>query len=1435
MQSGPTSDFSQIILSLLSPEDILQMSSGEVLNPDTINYKTCVPVTHGLLCERIFGPTKDYECACGKWSGARSKGIVCDSCGVLVAKNSVRKERWGHISLATPIVNCWYFKQSSNKIATLLGMSSASVNSLVYCTASLIIAPGLLAKKGVKAMDVISQEKLNDFDQNGDIPENNEELKDDDIMKVIIKTGGDAIYYLLKNFDLKKNYEDLHNKMLTSSRSNKASIKTRLKLIKSFLDSENTVLNKPEWMVLKILPVLPPELRPITLVDGTIATVDLNELYKTVIRRNNLLKSALENGACYPDVVINQFKHNLQKAVDSLIDNSKEVISNNSRRLKSLSERIKGKNGLFRQNLLGKRVDYSGRSVITVNPKLKIYECGLPKDMAAELFKPFIIRRLLDRGYAQGSNDAKDIIVRKDPIVYEILEYIVKGYPVLLNRAPTLHKMSIQAFQPKLIESETLQLNPLVCSQFNADFDGDQLGIHVPLTSEAIIEASVLMLSANNLLRSVDGNVCFVPNKEMVLGFYYLTMDVEENKDNIKDTSASKIENKKQTLIFSSYDEIEVAYNNKVVNIYDRILLYRNGDKIHTTVGKTFFNKILPDDFYYVNDVITSSKIKKIVKDICSNYSTNESVTILDKLKEIGFYWAHKSGLSINIDDILIPDDKQKIIDKAFQDVEKINTGFDNGMITDKDRYTQTIDIWNKATLDVKTSLLKMFENDKNKFNSVYLMLKSGARGSEDQIRQLSGMRGLMSKSQKDSQYDSSIIETPILSNFKEGLNVYDYFISTYGGRKGMIDTALKTADAGYLTRKLVDVAQYVVIQSDDCGANNGYPIYKFDVSGNVNSEDFIKKITGRIVAEDIYTYKKEKKIICKGEKITYDIAKEIDANGIQCVYVRSVFTCQCERGLCAKCYGDSLETNDLINKGEAVGIIAAQSIGEPGTQLTLNTFHVGGVASSFMLENYQKTDYDGIVEFENLQYIESKNEKIVINKLCEITIKDSKNDLILAKYAVPYGARLLFDDKATVKKGDILFDWDQYFLNYISPIDGIVEFKNFKDNIEYQLNKDQNCLFIKKIKNYNIAYILIKSKDKSIRFNIYEKSRIMVSDGEKVNVGDTILQIARHITQSSDITGGLPRVTELFEAKKDDDAAIMSEIDGYVTFGHISKKKIEVIVTSINNDFKCIYDVPLSTELLVQDGEFIKTGSLITKGTKNIHNIFSTHGFITACQYLLYELKSVYEMQGVTIADKHFELIINQMFSMVEIIDVGDTDLIAHDIISRNIFQKENEKILNKNIILSNGGSTKYSNYQIISNSELLLENNFLQNKGLETMKTRKVKLASAKVIIQGISKVALNTEGWLSAASFQSTIKVLSNAAIEAKVDNLLGLKENLIVGHKIPCGTNFKEFIDIDVKAVEKNDADVKYKEKSDIKEVEENDVKVKAKSDAAVLKT
>ena len=1468
-------DFSSVVLSLLSPDDILEMSKGEVKHDDTINYKTFLPVPQGPFCERIFGPTRNYRCSCGNYVGARSEGLICGYCGVLVTKKEVRRERWGHINLAVPIVNCLFFKQTSNKIATLLGMSSDTINNIIYYRYYVIIDPGSLSKDGYKANQILtvaeytalcdsfySDEEysddesneadsnnkddnaadleynikddvlLNNEEENGeeidkenlfeesflDSNFNNKESLDDDGSKesstlsdnddfwngngafdfnnsrlfdtevkngedFLILTGGEAIYYLLKNLNLKELFISLQKESATCSKSKKKAIKARLKLVKAFLDSKKNVENKPEWMVFKVLPVLPADLRPMTVVDGVVSSVDLNELLRRVIIRNNNVKKLIELNA--PEIILNNEKRFLQLAVDALIDNSKEdAKGTGDRHLKSLAEKLKGKEGRFRQNLLGKRVDYSGRSVIIINPSLKIHECGLPKDMATELFLPFIVRRLLDRGYCMSILDAKNIIAQKDPVIYDILEKIIEGYPVLLNRAPTLHKMSIQAFQPKLVDGEALELNPLVCAQFNADFDGDQLGVHVPLSSEAILEADILLLSANNILREIDGEACFVPNREMTLGFYYLTMNDDSN-------------NKIKNIVFGDFKEVTIAYNNKVVDIHDKIKFIVKDSVIETTVGRVIFNSVLPADFGFINETIDNSRTKKLVNDLCRRYKSNFAVEIIDKLKNLGFEWGHKSGISFNVDDILEPEHKKDILKRSIENVNNINAGFYIGALSDKERYSQTIDVWTKATNDIKDDLMKCFEKDENKFNSVYLMLKSGARGSEEQIRQLSGIRGLMSRSQKDSFYDSAIIETPILSSFKDGLNSHEYFISTYGGRKGMIDTALKTANAGYLTRKLVDVVQSIVVQEIDCHTHRGYPIYKFEEDSDDKS--FFKAIVGRISSFDVCDPASGEVIIKKNQEITAPLAERIDKAAISCIFVRSIFTCNCKNGVCALCYGKDLSTNSLIQLGEAVGVIAAQCIGEPGTQLTLNTFHVGGVALGSLLENCIISSFDGILRYMNIQTIKSNGADVVVSKFCEAFVYDKKLNVVRSRYKVPYGANMYFQDGAEVKKGDKLFDWDQYFYNVLSRLKGEVVFENFKDNVTLQEIKSADAkkeAVIQKIKNNNTSFIVVKdSKGNVARYNLTEKAHILVSEGQKINVGDVIFKIARNINKSSDITGGLPRVTELLEAKNDVNAAILSGIDGFVSLGSRTKKKIEVIVTDSNNVFSCTYLVPLAMEIVVQEGEYIKVGSPITKGSINIHEIFKTQGFYKASKYIIHELKKVYELQGVYIDDKHFEMIVNQMFSMVEIINTGDTDFISSDVITLKKFNETNKELFDKYIITDSGSSTKYNIFQLVSSSELILENIYIKNNGGVEMKARKAVLATARVILRGISQVSLNTEGWISAASFQSTINVLSSAAISSTSDDLLGLKENLVVGHKVPCGTNFSKFVDND----------------------------------------
>lgn len=1384
------STFSKITIEIASPESIIKRSCGEVVNAKTITYKTYKPEPGGLFCERIFGPTKNYKCLCGKFEGYNYYGCICDRCGTAVLDKSVRRERCGHIELATPIANPCFLKQNPSKIGILLGLSNVDLNTIVYCQNYIVINPGSFVSSGIKKMDILSPDKYDEIiDTISDFPQ---EVKNNE--KFLAKTGADGIYDLLRDLDINALYFDLKEKVAKSEGNKQKFYIRKLNVVKNFVSFDGRRCNKPEWMIFKVLPVIPADLRPLVVVDGTVTTVDLNELYKQIIVRNNRLKQLIEKEAL--EVILRNEKRMLQDAVDALIDKSSMAKKkSNTKVLKSLSELVKGKEGRLRQNLLGKRVDYSGRSVIVINPTLKIYECGIPKNMALEMFHPHIIAKLIDRQIVDNATEGEELLREKNPIVYEILEYILPGYPILLNRAPTLHRMSIQAFQPKLIEGNAIQLNPLVCKQFNADFDGDQMAIHIPLTIQAREEAILLVLSSNNLLKSSDSEPAFIPNMESILGLFYLTNKIQEDTPQDKE------------IFFSCIDEVIFAFEAKKISTDTKIKIKDENSKnfISTTVGRVIFNSYLPKDFEFINETITSSKIKEIISRISKKYDTKLVVEIIDNLKSLGFKFAYKSGISFKINDLKIPKEKEQILKKAEEEIDSINDNYMMGFISERGKFDQTIASWMK-TINVHMMMATMnnLNNDSNKFNTVKMMLSSGARGSSSQILQMCGMRGLMAKSQKISSAESSIIETPITSNFKEGLSVLEYFISTYGGRKGMTDTALKTSEAGYLTRKLVDVAQNVIIKEFDCGTKNKFPVYKFDQFSGVfyDNKKYKQLLVGRVCAEDIIDLSTDKIIAKKNEMITETIADNINKIGITCVYIRSVLTCNCENGVCALCYGKSLGFNTLAQVGEPIGIIAAQSIGEPGTQLTLNTFHIGGVASATAFDRSKTTNFDGIVKIIDLESIEKDGKQIVISNFCEIHILHPVTNLIQEIIQVPYSSILYIKDQQKVKKGDLLFEWDQYFSSIIAPKDGSIEFKDFEDNIvikETQSNGnnigEKNVI---KIKNNNIAHIILHTKNKEYKYRIYEKCKILVDDKEKIKAGTTIMKSPRNLSIASDITGGLPKATSLFEAKNIDKKAILSDIKGVVRFGSIVRGNMELFVESKFQNIKSKYIIPFDSDILVQDGDIVKCGSYLCKGEISPQEILRTKGFLATCDFLLKGIKSVYQLQGITIQDKHIEIIIQKMFSFVEILDSGDTTFTNGDIINKEVFMEENEKLYKKHIITNPGDSMNYKKSMIISSIDLAYENENLLNKGLKPIEVRKSICAKAKMTLHGISQVALNSNSFLSAASFQFTINVLSNSAIMRKTDDLSGIKENIVIGHKIPAGTGFPSWREIEVTA-------------------------------------
>jgi DNA-directed RNA polymerase subunit beta' len=1398
-ENRPRPAFSKITIGLASPDSILERSYGEVLKPETINYRTYKPERDGLFCERIFGPVKDYECACGKYKRIRYKGIVCDRCGVEVTEKKVRRERMGHIKLVVPVVHIWYFKSLPNKIGYLLGVSSKKLESIVYYERFVVIQPGLRADKGQNYGDLLTEEEYLDILEA--LPKENQYLPDDDPNKFIAKMGAEAVHDLLARIDLDQLSFDLRNAAATeTSQQRKADALKRLSVVEAFRDANSRITNRPEWMVMQYIPVIPPELRPLIPLDGgRFASSDLNDLYRRVIIRNNRLKRLLEIKA--PEVILRNEKRMLQEAVDSLFDNSRKsnaVKAEGGRALKSLSDVLKGKQGRFRQNLLGKRVDYSGRSVIVVGPELKLHECGLPKDMAAELFKPFIIRKLIERGIVKTVKSARKLVDKKEAVIWDILENILKGHPVMLNRAPTLHRLSIQAFQPKLIEGKAIQLHPLVTTAFNADFDGDQMAVHVPLSNAAILEAQLLMLSSHNILNPQNGTPITLPSQDMVLGLYYITKGK-------KSTEKEKVIGEGK--VFYSTDEVIIAYNEGVLDLHAYIKVktnIRNADGllehklIETTVGRVLFNQHVPNEVGFVNALLTKKNLREIIGDIIKITNIPKTVKFLDDIKQLGFRTAFQGGLSFNINDLIIPEIKEELLENAKGEVDEVWDNYNMGLITNNERYNQIVDIWSRVDTRITETLIRDLSSDKQGFNSVYMMLDSGARGSKQQIKQLAGMRGLMAKPRKSGSTGSEIIENPILSNFKGGLNVLDYFISTHGARKGLADTALKTADAGYLTRRLVDVAQDVVISEEDCGTLRGIA-----TTALKDNEDIIEplsdRIEGRTSLHDVYDPQSEELLVAGGDEITTEIAKKIEDAGVEVVEIRSVLTCESKRGVCVKCYGKNLAAGALAQKGDAVGIIAAQSIGEPGTQLTLRTFHVGGVAGSASVESTLPAKFDGTIQFDGLRTVVTENnegEKVqtVIGRTGEVRIIDTKNDRLMISHNIPYGAALLMKDGQKINKGDIICTWDPFNNVVVAEQNGTVKFENVIEGVTYREEADEQTGHREKVvietrDKTKIPSILVEGKEiKS--YNLPTGSHIVIEESDEVKAGQVIVKIPRVLGKLRDITGGLPRVTELFEARNPSNPAIVSEIDGVVTMGAVKRGNREIIIEAKDGVTKK-YLVPLTRQILAQDGDFVKAGSPLSDGQISPQDILSIQGPFAVQQYVVNEIQEVYRLQGVKINDKHIEVIVRQMMRKVSIVDPGDTKFLEEDLEDKFEFVEENDFIFDKKVVTEPGESVKLRAGQIVSLRELREENSILRRNDKKLVEFRDARPATSAPTLLGITKASLGTQSWISAASFQETTKVLSSAAIQGKSDEMLGLKENVITGHPIPAGTGLREF--------------------------------------------
>jgi len=1402
-KTNKSSDFSKIIVSLASPEAILENSFGEITAPETINYRTFKPEMGGLFCERIFGPVKDWECHCGKYKRIRYKGIICDRCGVEVTEKKVRRERMGHIELVVPVAHIWYFRTLPNKIGYMLGIPAKKLNQIIYYERYVVINPGVKEDDGCMKMDLLTEEEyLNIIDS---LPKDNQILPNDDPNKFIARMGADAVSELLSQIDLDSLSVDLRYKAANeTSQQRKAEALKRLRVIESFRDSRENIDNRPEWMIVKMIPVIPPELRPLVPLDGgRFATSDLNDLYRRVIIRNNRLKRLLEIRA--PEVILRNEKRMLQEAVDSLFDNSRRinaVRSDGNRSLKSLTDMLKGKQGRFRQNLLGKRVDYSGRSVIVVGPKLKMHECGLPKDMAAELFKPFIIRKLIERGIVKTVKSAKKLVDRKEPVIWDILENVLVGHPVLLNRAPTLHRLGIQAFQPKLIEGKAIELHPLSCTAFNADFDGDQMAVHVPLGHEAIIEASLLMLGSNNILNPANGAPITVPSQDMVLGLYYVSKGRKSTKD---------FPIKGENSIFSNSREVVISLNEGKIEKNACIKLrtsIRNSDGtftkkvIDTVAGRVLFNTLIPNEVGYINELLTKKKLQQIISIVYKICGISTTAKFLDDIKELGFKMAYEGGLSMGLGDIQIPDTKKSLVDSAKKEVKAVWDNYYMGLITDNERYNQVIDIWTRANTRLTTTLMNQLEDDEQGFNPIYMMMDSGARGSREQIRQLGGMRGLMAKPQKNlSGSVGEIIENPILSNFKEGLDVIEYFISTHGARKGLADTALKTADAGYLTRRLVDVAQDVIINEEDCGTLRGVTI-----SALKDNEDIVEplseRILGRVTVHDVYDPISNDLIIGSGEEINEEIAHRIDETSIDDIEIRSVLTCETKRGACAKCYGRNLANGKMVTKGEAVGVIAAQSIGEPGTQLTLRTFHVGGTASNIAVDANIKAKFDGKLKFDGVSSVptkdsEGKKAEVVMARSGEVSIIDSKGVTLISNN-IPYGSYLQVKDGAKIKKGDIICNWDPYNAVILSELKGKIDFESIEEGITFKEEFDEQTGHKEKVivecrdKTKNPTIIVKNSKDDK-SYNIPVGAHLSIDKGDSVSPGTILSKIPRMIGQSRDITGGLPRVTELFEARNPSNPAVVSEIDGVVTYGGIKRGNREIFIES-KDGTKKKYLVSLSKHILVQDNDYVKAGSPLSDGAITPADILSIKGPTKVQDYLVNEIQEVYRLQGVKINDKHIEVIVRQMMQKVIIVDSGDTNFLQDEKVDKLIFNTVNDSIFEKKVVLNPGDSQKFKEGQIITSRELRDENSSLRRNDKSIVETRNAEAAVSRPSLQGITRASLGTESFISAASFQETTKVLSEASIRGKVDDLRGLKENVIVGHLIPAGTGLREYNDL-----------------------------------------
>lgn len=1401
-------NFSKITIGLASPEEILENSYGEVTKPETINYRTYKPERDGLFCERIFGPTKDYECACGKYKRIRYKGIVCDRCGVEVTEKKVRRERSGHIELVVPVAHIWYFRSLPNKIGYLLGMPTKKLDAIIYYEKYVVVKPGILEGRkdqegldlnGSHKMDLLTEEEYTNIVDNL-IDPNNDRLADDDPNRFVAKMGAEAIYDLLQGLDLDSlSYELRDTANNDSSQQRKTEALKRLQVVEAFRSSKE--INKPEWMVMKNIPVIPPELRPLVPLDGgRFATSDLNDLYRRVIIRNNRLKRLVEIKA--PEVILRNEKRMLQEAVDSLFDNSRKssaVKSESNRPLKSLSDSLKGKQGRFRQNLLGKRVDYSARSVIVVGPELKMGECGLPKLMAAELYKPFIIRKLIERGIVKTVKSAKKIVDRREPVIWDILENVMKGHPVLLNRAPTLHRLGIQAFQPKLIEGKAIQLHPLACTAFNADFDGDQMAVHLPLSNEAILEAQILMLQSHNILNPANGAPITVPSQDMVLGLYYIT----KVRPGVKGEGLT-FYGPEEALIAHNEGKCELHALVKVVvkDLVDGVLQPR---MVETTVGRVIVNQIIPEEVGYFNDIISKKSLRGIIADVIKTVGMARACEFLDGIKNLGYHMSYVAGLSFNLDDIIIPPEKEAIVARGNKEIEEITNNYNMGFITDTERYNQVIDTWTHVNNDLGNVLMKEMTEADQGFNAVFMMLDSGARGSKDQIKQLSGMRGLMAKPQKAGAEGAQIIENPILSNFKEGMSVLEYFISSHGARKGLADTAMKTADAGYLTRRLVDVSHDVIITEEDCGTLRGLVCTALKNGDEVISTLY-ERILGRVSVHDVVHPTTGELIVASGEEITEEKARMIEESPIESVEIRSVLTCESKHGVCMKCYGRNLATARMVQLGEAVGVIAAQAIGEPGTQLTLRTFHAGGVAGNAAANASIVAKNDARVEFDELRTVPFEEEgddgndvqcEMVVSRLAEIRFVDPNTNIVLSTLNVPYGSSLYFKHNDTVKKGDLIARWDPFNAVIVSEYAGTLRFKDVVEGSTYRAETDETTGLTEKIitdsKNRSMVPtcdILDANGEVVGTYNFPVGGHVVVEDGQVIKTGATLVKIPRAVGGAGDITGGLPRVTELFEARNPSNPAVVSEIDGEVTMGKVKRGNREIIITSKTGDQKK-YLVSLSKQILVQEHDAVRAGTPLSDGVVTPSDILAIKGPTAVQEYIVNEVQDVYRLQGVKINDKHFEIIVRQMMRKVRIDDPGDTTFLEQELVDKLDFADENDRIWGKKVVTNPGDSERLKAGQIVTVRRLRDENSMLKRRDMKLVQVRDAVPATSTQILQGITRAALGTKSFMSAASFQETTKVLNEAAIRGKSDYLEGMKENVICGHLIPAGTGLRRW--------------------------------------------